>query len=106
MRKLGNRTSKLLGVKMDPEALENLLIESATRKITVSELVRELINDHQSKEAKMADTRDELEQLRGDINKLRHEFARATEAILTHAGKVPKEKAIRWVRKTFGTGSD
>ncbi len=106
MRKTRTKPSKVLTVRLDPKVIEELLHESAIRKLSTSELVRELINDHQHQDAKTADTREELRQLRGELGKHRREFAIAMQVVLSHAGKVTKEKSREWVRKTLEKWSE
>jgi hypothetical protein len=101
MKRLSNRTSKLLGVKMDPEAFENLLVESAVRKLTVSELVRELITNHQNQGAQSEGLKEQVRKLREEVRTMQKELGLVAEIILLHALKIPKDQAREWVVKTF-----
>lgn len=104
MKRLSNRRLKLLGVKLDPVTFENLVAESSVKQISISDLVRKLITDHQQQGNQTEDQQDEIRNMRGEVKKLRREIALTVEIVLVHAAKLPEDKAHEWVMKTFNVG--
>jgi RNA polymerase-interacting CarD/CdnL/TRCF family regulator len=104
MKKTSSGQSKVLAVRLDAEVFNNLLVESTSRQITVSDIVRELINKHQQKGMQAEEDQDELRLLRGDVRTMRKELGLVAEIILLHALKIPKDQAREWVVKTFRLG--
>ena len=95
------RETTALNIRMHNLAIEGLKLEAKEKGITVTALVREVLEEHQLRGVKLEETRLSLQELREEVRKLRRNVAVSTKLILVYVGQIPKEEADEWVSNHF-----
>ena len=94
--------TRKLTIRLGRDVIEDLEAEGREKAVTVTEVIRKVIEDYWARAAKLDALRNVMKQVDADVNRLRHELALATDVLLSFGGRLSREDAREWVNQNFG----
>ena len=96
------RGTRKVTIRLSRDLVEELITEGEERGVTVTQIVREVLEERLLRGIKLEETRLIVRELRDEVKRFRREFALSTEVLLSYGGKTPAEEAREWVSRTLG----
>jgi hypothetical protein len=93
--------SPTISFRLDDDSARALIERSYSLGVSVHELARHYVMEMLQEHEERAALRDAIRQLHEILQQHRADVAFAVRALLTSAGKVPEDKAEKWVKATI-----
>lgn len=93
--------AKKITIRIGADLLEHLVTERTAISISISEVIRETLQERIMGRENLTMVREELERMRREMRKVRQELALATDVILSFGGHLAREDAREWVIKNL-----